>query len=116
MNKKISILTSLSISSVLFITGALVLSNNSNLIFNVGGVNGDISDYTVTLDNSNAYTSGTNKDITTSSGSWTINFAYANASASSTGHVVLNDGGTINNTSLVKSINYLCATYSGSGS
>ncbi len=116
MNKKISILTSLSISSVLFITGALALSNNSNLIFNVGGVNGDISDYTVTLDNSNAYTSGTNKDITTSSGSWTINFAYTNASASSTGHVVLNDGGTINNTSLVKSINYLCATYSGSGS
>ena len=116
MNKKISILTSLSISSVLFITGALVLSNNSNLIFNVGGVNGDISDYTVTLDNSNAYTSGTNKDITTSSGSWTINFAYSNASASSTGHVVLSDGGTINNTSLVKSINYLCATYTGSGS
>ena len=116
MNKKISILTSLSISSVLFITGALALSNNSNLIFNVGGVYGDTSDYTVTLDNSNAYTSGTNKDITTSSGSWTINFEYSNASASSTGHVVLNDGGTINNTSLVKSINYLCATYTGSGS
>ena len=116
MNKKISILTSLSISSVLFITGALVLSNNSNLVFNVGGVYGNTSDYTVTLDNSNAYTSGTNKDITTSSGSWTINFEYTNASASSTGHVVLNDGGTINNTSLVKSINYLCATYSGSGS
>ena len=51
MNKKISILTSLSISSVLFITGALVLSNNSNLIFNVGGVYGNTSDYTVTLDN-----------------------------------------------------------------
>ena len=79
MNKKISILTSLSISSVLFITGALALSNNSNLIFNVGGVYGDTSDYTVTLDNSNAYTSGTNKDITKSSGSWTINFAYTNA-------------------------------------
>lgn len=79
MNKKISILTSLFISSVLFITCALVLSNNSNLIFNVGGVYGDTSDYTVTLDNSNAYTSGTNKDITTSSGSWTINFAYTNA-------------------------------------
>ena len=91
------------------------MTANKKSALNANGVFGDTSDYTVVLDESNAYTSGSTKEVTTSSGSWQISFAYTNASSLSGGHVTLANGGTLVNTRDIISIDYLKVHCSGTG-
>ena len=69
------------------------------------GAQGQQNEYFVRLDSTNAY-SGADQDITTSSGSWQIGFKYTEATAKTNYHVTLNDGGTLVNTNLFKSLTH----------
>ena len=118
MNSKHKLGTSIFLCSLALIgvtVSAAVMTANKKSALNANGVFGDTSDYTVVLDESNAYTSGTTKEVTTSSGSWQISFAYSNASALSGGHVTLANGGTLVNTRDIISIDYLKVHCGGSG-
>lgn len=118
MNSKHKLGTSIFLCSLALIgvtVSAAVMTANKKSALNANGVFGDTSDYTVVLDESNAYTSGSTKEVTTSSGSWQISFAYTNASSLSGGHVTLANGGTLVNTRDIISIDYLKVHCSGSG-
>ncbi|MCR5332464.1 MAG: Ig-like domain-containing protein [Bacilli bacterium] len=94
---------------------AASVAGGKGLLGASGLLGGNTSDYTVTLDDSNAYVNNESmpKHVTTSSGSWEIYFNYTNASALSGGHVTLADGGTLVNTRLIKSIDYLKFHFDG---
>ena len=118
MNSKHKLGTSIFLCSLALIgvtVSAAVMTANKKSALNANGVFGDTSDYTVVLDETNAYTSGSTKEVTTSSGSWQISFAYSNASALSGGHVTLANGGTLVNTRDIISIDYLKVHCSGTG-
>ena len=91
---------------------AAAMANNGSL-FAFGQFGNNASDYTVTLDSSNAYAGQNEQYITTSSGSWQISFAYTNASVLSNGHVTLASGGTLINTRDIVSIDYLKFHFDG---
>ena len=72
--------------------------------------------YTLTLNNENRWTSGqTTKDITTDSGKATVQFSYSNCSEYASGHVRLNNGGTLQNDEQITSITSFYAIYTGTG-
>lgn len=103
-----------SIALIGVVVSAALMQNPGRLL-NANGVYGDTSDYTVVLDSSNKYTSGTTKEVTTSSGQWSISFEYTNASALTNGHVTLADGGKLVNTREFISLDYLKIHCDGAG-
>lgn len=109
--RKVYGLSLLATTGILGIVCAVALTNQNPLVFGAYGQN---NEYFVRLDSSNAY-SGSNQDITTSSGSWQIGFTYNNAVAKSGYHVTLNENGTLKNTNLFKSLTSFNATFDGSG-
>ncbi len=112
--RKLGIIATLSTFAVFGLTATLIVTSGNVNPFNVAGE--DSSDYYVTLDNSNAWTSGTTKDVTTSSGAWSITFEYSGASVYDGGHVTLAENGTLINKTLVKSVDYLQVDWNSSGS
>ena len=73
------------------------------------------SDYSITLNYSNAVISAGDHDMYTARGN-KVAFTYSNVTSSSGNHVRLNNGGTIVNKDVITSISALTATFSGSGS
>ena len=71
------------------------------------------SEYTITLNSSNAYTSGDTKDIQIDNGGWDVCFKYVSCSASAGNHASIASGGTITNIDHILSINKINVSYSG---
>ena len=112
--RKLGIIATLSTFAVFGLTATLVLTGGNINPFNVAGE--DNSDYFVTLDSSNKYTSGTTKDVTTSSGAWQITFEYSGASSYANGHVTLSQNGSLQNKTLIKSVDYIQVDWNSTGS
>ena len=74
---------------------------------------GDATEFTLTLDSANGYTSGTEQSIITDSGQYAVTFAYASCNNAASAHVLINDGGTLVNKDHIRSISKLQATYTG---
>lgn len=74
------------------------------------------STYSITLNNSNKYTSGSTKLITTDSKNYEVKFSYNNCSSvgGATGHVILNNNGTVKNSDHILSISSLFPTFTAS--
>lgn len=112
--RKLGIIATLSTFAVFGLTAMLVLTGGNINPFNVAGE--DNSDYFVTLNSSNKYTSGTTKDVTTSSGAWQITFEYSGASSYANGHVTLSQNGSLQNKTLIKSVDYIQVDWNSTGS
>ena len=101
------------LSSMLLAAG-IALSNinfKSNLLAGKAGS----TDYSITLDSTNKVTSAGDHVQHTKKGS-NVTFTYASVASSTTGHVTLNNGGTLVNKDQITSIEAITATFSGSGS
>lgn len=114
MNKKLVLYAAV---SSIFGMSAIVVSVPSFALNNVFALGTRTNNTTthIVLDNSNQPT------ITSGSGSLTTyngyaHFSYEEASVNATGHVSLNDGGTIYRNEASKSLETFTATFSGSGS
>ena len=68
--------------------------------------------YSITLNNSNKYTSGSTKQITTDSKNYEVKFSYDNCSAGGVdSHVVINNNGTVKNADHILSISSILPTF-----
>ena len=74
---------------------------------------GNASEYTLTLNSSNSYSTGSEQSITTDSGDYQVVFSYSSCVSASSAHALINDGGTIINKDHIRSISKLQATYTG---
>lgn len=115
--RKIGLAAALSSFAVVGLTAVLILSDNKGLPFSVVGETNE--DRTLVLDSSNAYSgsassSGTTS-VTTSTGQYTVDFSYTNASPYADGHVTLGENGTLVNKMQLKSVTYLQVDWNGSG-
>ena len=72
------------------------------------------SEYTLTLNSSNKVTSAGDKVQKTALGN-DVTFTYASVQSSTSGHVTLNNGGTVVNKTQITSLSAITATYSGAG-
>ena len=98
----LSIITSLAIGTVIYNADKHFVKEQA------GG-----TDYTITLDSSNAYTSGTTQQIEINNGGWEVQFKYTSCSASSGNHAAIADGGTITNVDHILSVNKINVSYTG---
>lgn len=74
------------------------------------------STYSITLNSSNKYSGSSTKMITTDSKNYEVKFSYYNCSTvgGSTGHVIINNGGTVKNADHILSISSILPTFSAS--
>ena len=80
-------------------------------------ISAEDSPYSLTLNSSNAYSGSTNetvKSISTDSNGYKVDFTYKNATAYSSGHVKLNDGGSLTNKDHILSIGSITVNFTGS--
>lgn len=100
--------------SILLLVG--ITASNINFRTNLigGGASRD-SDYSITLDSSNKVTAAGDVVQHTKKGS-NVTFTYVNVSSSTSGHVTLNNGGTIVNKVQITSISDFTVNFSGAGS
>ncbi|MCR5505676.1 MAG: Ig-like domain-containing protein [Bacilli bacterium] len=89
--------------------GVISFSHNQLQTF----TKGDASEYTLTLDSSNAYVSGSSQNITTDSGQYQVAFAYTSCINVASAHAKISDGGTILNSDHIRSISKLKTVYTG---
>ena len=100
--------------SILLLVG--ITASNINFRTNlIGGGASRASDYSITLDSSNKVTAAGDVVQHTKKGS-NVTFTYANVSSSTSGHVTLNNGGTIVNKVQITSISDFTVNFSGAGS
>ena len=114
MRKKITLLTTISISSIALIGTVIAAGNLDNALL-FGKVKAD-STYNLSLNTTNRITS--NISSTTSITHHTalgndINFAYSNCDANNSYHAVINNGGTIINTTPLTGISGIVPTFTG---
>ena len=112
MNTKVKLVACSLFLSIGTLT-ALILFDNDDFgnVFNSSNVKADAS-YTLTLDASNKYIDGNSKSISTDRNvNAFVEFAYANASPSNAGHVVLANGGTLKNIDQLTSVSYFVPTF-----
>lgn len=98
----LSIVTSLAI-------GVAIYSADKRIVKEQAGG----TDYTITLNSSNAYTSGSTQQIEINNGGWEVQFKYTSCSASSGNHAAIADGGTITNVDHILSVNKINVSYTG---
>ena len=92
---------------------ALVLTNtNLSMALLPGRASG--VDYSLVLDSSNKVTSAGEHNQKTKKGN-DVTFEYTNVASSTSGHVTLNNGGSLKNVMDIRSIQSVVATFSGSG-
>lgn len=92
---------------------ALVLTNNNLSMALLPGRASGI-DYSLVLDSSNKVTSAGEHNQKTKKGN-DVTFEYTNVASSTSGHVTLNNGGSLKNVMDIRSIQSVVATFSGSG-
>ena len=71
------------------------------------------SEFSLTLNSSNAYSSGDTKMISTYSGAYQVEFTYDSCVSLSNNHALINVGGSITNTQQITSISRFSVTYTG---
>ena len=99
--------------SILLLVG--ITASNINFRTNlIGGGASTASDYSITLDSSNKVTAAGDVVQHTKKGS-NVTFTYSGVSSSTSGHVTLNDGGTIVNKVQITSISDFTVNFSGAG-
>jgi len=99
------------VGTTLAILIAVVGIGGSNGLLN--NISADSNTYTLTLDNKNAYTSGSTQSISTDSGAWTVNFSYSSCTSSINNHALISNGGSITNTDHILSIKEINAVFAG---
>ena len=111
MNNKLKLVACSLFLSVGTLTALVVLDNeNSGGIFNSSTVRAN-NPYSLTLDSSNKYVDGDQNIPTDLKNGAFVRFSYTNASQSSSGHVVLNNGGTLRNAEQLTSVSYFIPTF-----
>ena len=99
------------LTSLLVLGLVIAGSNLKKSMFNLRASAGD---YSITLDSSNKVTSAGDHVQHTKRGS-NVTFTYASVASSTSGHVTLNNGGTIVNKDQITSLDYITANFSGAG-
>ena len=77
------------------------------------GIRGEGIDYSLTLDSTNKVTSAGDRDQYSARGG-KVTFTYSNVANSTTGHVTLNNGGTVVNKDIIHSVTSIKAEFAGS--
>ena len=77
------------------------------------GIRGEGIDYSLTLDSTNKVTSDGDRDQYSARGG-KVTFTYSNVANSTTGHVTLNNGGTVVNKDIIHSVTSIKAEFAGS--
>lgn len=78
------------------------------------GIKASGGDYSITLNSTNKVTSAGDHNQYTKKGS-AVKFTYSNVASSTSGHVTLNNGGTVVNKDQITSLEAITANFSGSG-
>lgn len=111
MKNKLKIVACSLFLSVGTVTALVVLDNDNSVnIFNSSTVKAG-APYYLTLNSSNRYVDGNQNISTDLNNGALVGFAYTNASQSSSGHVVLADGGTLKNTDQFTSLSYFIPSF-----
>ena len=112
-NARGKLYTGLAFFGALILALALILTNsNLSMALLPGRASG--IDYSLVLDSSNKVTSAGEHNQKTKKGN-DVTFEYTNVASSTSGHVTLNNGGSLKNVMDIRSIQSVVATFSGSG-
>lgn len=110
--RKILTLIASAFTSILVLAFVIASGNIGNALL---GLKATQSDYKITLDSSNNVTSAGDHIQHTKLGS-NVTFTYSNVANSTSGHVTLNNGGTLVNKDQITSLDAITANFSGEGS
>ena len=95
---------------MLVTVGISLSSIGQNQVF---GIRGEENEYSLTLDSSNKVTTSGDKDQYSKRGG-KVTFTYSNVANSTSGHVTLNNDGTVVNKDIIHSITSIKVTFTGS--
>ena len=110
MTKGKSLFLGISVTLPIALTIATITIQHSNIF---KSRETSASEYSLNLNSSNAYSSGTTKEISTDSGASTVEFTYDSCSSLSEHHALINVGGSITNTEQITSISRFSVSYTG---
>lgn len=110
--KTLGVITASTLTAVALMVSTLAFGNNFRTSTRLKA-----SDYSLTLNSSNGISVSGNseKNITTDSGNYEVEFGYTNCAPLNGGHAVINAGGKIVNNDHIRSIYSLVANFSTSG-
>ena len=110
--KTLGVITASALTAVALMVSTLAFGNNFRASTRLKA-----SDYSLTLNSSNGISVSGNseKNITTDSGNYEVEFGYTNCAPLNGGHAIINAGGKIVNNDHIRSIYSLVANFSTSG-